>query len=358
VNGDTGDLLVAPSPEEVAAITAERQRQQAAVADAQQTARAPAVTRDGRQLEVVANIGSLNEARQILAWGAEGVGLLRTEFLYINRETAPTEDEQLAQYQGMAEALGTQPLVIRTLDIGGDKPVPYLPMTPEANPFLGYRAIRIGLDQPAILKTQLRAILRVGPGHNVRIMFPMIADVGEVRRAVAALDEARAELRAAGIPIADPVEVGVMIEIPSAAILADQLARVVDFFSIGTNDLTQYTLAADRTNERIASMYDPYHPGVLRLIKRVIDAAHTEGRWVGLCGEMAGDPEAAPLLLGFGLDEFSCNAPAIPALKQRLRNLDAGACQILAAKALACESPAEVRQVLDSLAPVADQADG
>jgi phosphoenolpyruvate-protein phosphotransferase len=346
VNGDSGEVTVAPGAELVAAIQSERKRMREAVAQARNEAQAPAITRDGHRVEVVANIGSLAEAEQVLAWGGEGIGLLRTEFLYVDRETAPGEEEQFAQYKAIATVFGERPIIIRTLDIGGDKPVPYLPFSPESNPFLGYRGIRISLTQPELFKTQLRAILRVGPGYNIKIMFPMVSDVEQVRRAKALLDQCRDELQAEGRAVAEPIEVGVMIEVPSAALLADQLAREVDFFSIGTNDLTQYTLAADRTNEYVAELYDALHPAVLRLIKQVIDAAHSQNRWVGMCGELAGDPLAAPALLGLGLDEFSCSAPSIPALKAQLRRLDAIDCRELVAKVLTLDSPASVRALL------------
>jgi phosphoenolpyruvate-protein phosphotransferase len=346
VNGDSGEVTVAPGAELVAAIQSERKRMREAVAQARNEAQAPAITRDGHRVEVVANIGSLAEAEQVLAWGGEGIGLLRTEFLYVDRETAPGEEEQFAQYKAIATVFGERPIIIRTLDIGGDKPVPYLPFSPESNPFLGYRGIRISLTQPELFKTQLRAILRVGPGYNIKIMFPMVSDVEQVRRAKALLDQCRDELQAEGRAVAEPIEVGVMIEVPSAALLADQLAREVDFFSIGTNDLTQYTLAADRTNEYVAELYDALHPAVLRLIKQVIDAAHSQDRWVGMCGELAGNPLAAPALLGLGLDEFSCSAPSIPALKAQLRRLDAIDCRELVAKVLTLDSPASVRALL------------
>jgi len=302
--------------------------------EAKVAAQLPARTRDGHRVEVVANIGDVDSARIALEYGAEGVGLLRTEFLYLDRTTMPSEEEQYKAYRAIAELMGQRPLVIRTLDIGGDKQLPYLDIGDELNPFLGWRAIRLCLERTDLFKAQLRAILRAGHGHNVKVMFPMIADVDELRRAKALLAEARAELEAADVPFASKVEVGIMVEVPAAAIAADVLAQEVDFFSIGTNDLIQYTMACDRTNEKVAYLYQPLHPAILRLIKRVIEAAHQAGKWVGMCGEMAGDAEAIPILLGLGLDEFSMNAVAIPEAKAIIRSLSLAEAEGIAAKAL------------------------
>ncbi len=296
-------------------------------------AQLPARTRDGHRVEVVANIGDVDSARVALEHGAEGVGLLRTEFLYLDRTTMPSEEEQYRAYRAIAEVMEQRPLIIRTLDIGGDKQLPYLDIGEEQNPFLGWRAIRLSLEQTDLFKAQLRAILRAGHGHNVKVMFPMIADVDEVRRAKAFLAEARAELEATNVPFASDVEVGIMVEVPAAAIVADLLVQEVDFFSIGTNDLIQYTMACDRTNEKVAYLYQPLHPAILRLIKRVIVAAHEAGKWVGICGEMAGEPSAIPILLGLGLDEFSMNAAAIPEAKAIIRSLSLAEAKGIATRA-------------------------
>jgi phosphotransferase system enzyme I (PtsI) len=265
----------------------------------------PAITQDGKAIEIVANVGNPDDTQQALDHGAEGIGLLRTEFLYMERPSAPDEEEQLAAYDMMED----RPVVVRTLDVGGDKAIPYLDLGEEANPFLGWRAIRMTLDDPDFFKIQLRALLRASPGHDLRIMFPMVATLLELRDARRLLEEARNEVVEAGNEVAESVQIGIMVEIPSVAVLADRFAKEVDFFSIGTNDLTQYTMAAERTNEKVAHLGDACHPAVLRQIQRVIEAAHKEGIWVGLCGELAGDADAIPILLGLGLDEFSM-APA------------------------------------------------
>lgn len=343
LDGQAGLLIVEPDEATIAAYRGRQAALRQAQGAALRQAHEPAITLDGRRMEVVANIGGVESAREALAAGAEGVGLLRTEFLFLDRATLPDEDEQYAAYRAIAEIMGARPLIIRTLDVGGDKPPPYLDLSHELNPFLGWRAIRISLARHEMFKTQLRAILRAGLDCNVKMMFPMIATVEEVRAARGLLDEARAELTARGAPFANNVEVGIMVEVPAAAVSARALAREVDFFSLGTNDLIQYTMAVDRTNERVAYLYEPLHPAILRLIQMVIDGAHAAGKWVGLCGEMAGDLEAVPLLLGLGLDEFSANAAAVPAVKQRIRALDARAMQALAARALEAATAAEVR---------------
>jgi len=285
--------------------------------------------------------------------GAEGVGLLRTEFIFQERTEPPSEEEQYAVYRQVAEAMAGRPVVIRTLDIGGDKPAPYLQLPAEANPFLGWRAIRISLAMPEFFKVQLRAILRAAMHGPVLVMFPMIATVEEVVQAQTLLAEATAELAAQGVPHAASIPAGIMVEVPSAAVIADQLAPLVDFFSIGTNDLTQYTFAADRGNARVAAVGDPLHPAVLRQIARVIDAAHTAGKWVGLCGELAGRPEGIPILLGLGLDEFSMSATSIPAAKARLARLSVPDAQRLALRVLdlpdAGAVKAEVKRFVERL---------
>ncbi|HEY4289100.1 MAG TPA: phosphoenolpyruvate--protein phosphotransferase [Puia sp.] len=278
----------------------------------------PAVTTDGVRIELLANIATAEDMDQALALGAEGVGLLRTELLFMDRDSFPTEDEQVRYYKTILLRAGNRMVTIRTLDIGGDKPLPYLELPEEDNPFLGYRAIRICLDRKDIFLTQLRAILRASAFGKCRIMLPMISGVQEVRQARVVLEEAKEELLGSGITFDTSIKMGIMIEVPSAAVIADLLAREADFFSIGTNDLCQYVLAADRMNKQIKDLYDPYHPAVLRLIRYVIEQGHLQGIPVGMCGELAGDPQATSLLLGMGLKEFSMSAPSIPAIKDIL----------------------------------------
>ncbi|AYO30905.1 phosphoenolpyruvate--protein phosphotransferase [Biomaibacter acetigenes] len=310
----------------------------------------PGETRDrARRVELSANIGTPKDVKGALENGAEGVGLYRTEFLYMDRENLPSEEEQFKAYKEVAESMAPRPIIIRTLDIGGDKKLPYLEMPDELNPFLGWRAIRMCLDRPHILKTQLRAILRASHYGNLKIMYPMVSRAEEIRKANAILEEARQELRAEGIPFDENLEVGIMVEIPSAAVIADILAKEVDFFSIGTNDLIQYTLAVDRMNEHISILYEPLHPAVLRLIKNVIDASHKAGKWTGMCGEMAGDVTAAPILLGMGLDEFSMSASSIPQVKKIIRALSYDEAKQIAEKALSLERPEEIREMVEGV---------
>lgn len=280
----------------------------------------PAVTKDNRRVEISANIGVPDDVKTALKYGAEGVGLFRTEFLYMNRNMLPTEDEQYEEYKRVALDMGGRPVIIRTLDIGGDKDLPYFGFPKELNPFLGWRAIRMCLDRTDIFETQLRALLRASIHGNLKIMYPMISGIAEIRSANKILNEVKKDLDIKGIPYKKDLEVGIMVEIPSAAIMADALIKEVDFFSIGTNDLTQYTLAVDRTNEKISDLYDPLHPSVLRLVRNVIEESHKAGKWTGMCGELAGDPMAAVVLLGLGLDEFSMSASSIPKIKQIIRN--------------------------------------
>jgi len=334
LDGFAGQMLIDPDPQ----LLVEYQARQAAAEQQRAAALAsvvePAVTRDGRRVEVAANIGDVAGAQSAVAHGAEAVGLLRTEFLYLDRTTPPSEDEQVAAYTAIAEALAGRPLIIRTLDIGGDKPAPYLDLPQEMNPFLGWRAIRYCLARPDIFKLQLRAILRTAHTHNIKVMFPMIATLDEVRQAKTLLAEVEAELTAQGIPHAAQIETGIMVETPAAAVAADLFAPEVDFFSIGTNDLVQYTLAADRTNPYVAPLANPFNPAVLRLIKQVIDAGHAAGKWVGMCGEMAGNPDAIPILLGMGLDEFSMTPAALPEAKALIRSLTFTEVQKIAARVL------------------------
>jgi phosphoenolpyruvate-protein phosphotransferase len=309
------------------------------------------VTLDGHPSEIVANIGSPLEAKIALEHGAEGVGLLRTEFLYLDRQNEPDEEEQLAAFNSILDVMEDRPVIVRTIDVGGDKEVPYLDLGVEANPFLGWRAIRMSLDNPELFKTQLRALWRASPGHDLRVMFPMISTLDEVRKARTLFNDVREELVAEAHPVADRVQVGIMVEVPSVAVLADLFAREVDFFSIGTNDLTQYTFAAERTNEKVAHLGDGCHPAVLRQIQRVIQVAHVEGIWVGLCGELAGDPEAVPILLGLGLDEFSMAPSSIPHAKAIIRSWSLSDAQSLAAKVLHLDSAEAVREYVRSYQP-------
>ena len=347
LDGQQGRVWVTPAPDKLAELQTQRDTWLAAQQAARAASQQPATTRDGQRVEVAANIGGLADIQSALNNGAEGVGLLRTEFLYLDRVTAPSEEEQLAIYHAIAEALGPRPLIIRTLDIGGDKPLPYLNLGQEANPFLGWRGIRFCLDHPEILKTQLRAILRASSGRQIKVMFPMVASVAEVQAAKEILAEAQQELRQAHLPFDEKMEVGIMIEVPAAVAIADQLAAEVNFFSIGTNDLSQYIMAADRTNARVAALANTFQPAVLRVIRQTIQAAHTAGIWVGLCGEFAGDPLAAPILLGLGLDEFSMSPPAIPIVKQTLGRLTVVEAEAMAAVALQLDSAQAVRQYIE-----------
>ena len=301
-----------------------------------------------RQVELSANIGTPKDCEGALDNGAHGIGLYRTEFLYMDRLNLPSEEEQFNAYKAVAEAMAPRPVNIRTLDIGGDKKLPYLEMPEELNPFLGWRAIRLCLDRTDIFKTQLRAILRASNYGNLLVMYPMISNVEEVRKANRLLEIVKAELEQGDIPYDKKLQVGIMVEIPSAALIADLLAKEVDFFSIGTNDLIQYTLAVDRMNERICYLYEPFHPAVLRLIKTVIDAAHRAGKWTGMCGEMASDVTATPLLLGLGLDEFSMSAISIPRIKQVIRSFTYEQAKEIAEKALMMDTPEDIRSMLDS----------
>jgi phosphotransferase system enzyme I (PtsI) len=308
-----------------------------------------ALTANGRRVEVGANIGNAESAREAVRFGAEGVGLLRTEFLYLQNTRPPTEEQQIAAYKHVFEAMQGRPVILRTLDIGGDKPPSYLKFDAELNPFLGWRAIRISLEDQPLFKTQLRSILRAAAGHQALIMYPMISSVEELRAANAVLAEVRAELDAEGIEYAHDVPVGIMVETPAAAMLADALALECDFFSLGTNDLTQYTLAVDRTNERVARLFQPLHPAVLRLIQKTIEAAHQRGRWVGMCGELAGMPKAIPILLGLGLDEFSMAPRSIPEAKWLIRQFTDTRAREIAGQALSQATAAEIEDLMTGM---------
>lgn len=346
IDGETGVVLVEPDPGTVREHLERREVTERARREAGERAHEPAVTRDGRRVEVAANAGGREDAVAAVRAGAEGIGLLRTEFLFLDRPSLPSEEEQYRAYLEIAEALEGRPLTLRTLDAGADKPLPALPGPPEANPFLGVRGIRVGLARPDVLRPQLRAALRVAARHPVRVMFPMVATAEELREARAVLEECRRELAAEGIRPGPGFEVGIMVEVPSAALLADALAPEVDFFSIGTNDLSQYVLAADRGNERVAGMADVLHPAVLRLIGEVAGAGERRGRWVGVCGEAAGDLVAVPLLVGLGVTELSVAPPAVAPVKQAVRELDVAAARDLAAEALALESAPAVRDLV------------
>lgn len=348
VDGVQGLVIIDPEPE----VREEYRRRDAAYRAEREALAgyrgAPSVTADGVPLELMANIGGLPEARSAADQSADGIGLYRTEFLYMGRSRLPSEEEQLEAYRAVIRAIGPdKPLIIRSLDIGGDKELPVLGLGREDNPFLGYRAIRLCLDRRDLFKTQLRAIVRASAYGDVKLMYPMISSLSELRQANGLLEEARQELSAQGIPYNPRMEVGVMIEVPSAALIADKLAKEADFFSIGTNDLVQYALAVDRMNGKISHLYQPFHPAVLRLIRMTVDAARQEGKWVGMCGEMAGQPKALPLLLGMGLAELSMNPAAVLRCRMLLSRLNMRDAALLAERALELESPEEVEKLLD-----------
>ena len=311
----------------------------------------PALTLDGHRVDVVANIGTIRDIEGAERNGAEGVGLYRTEFLFMDRDQLPTEEEQFIAYKDVVEAMNGNLVILRTMDIGGDKELPYLDLPKEMNPFLGWRAIRIALDRREILNAQLRAVLRASAYGKLAVMFPMIISVEEIRELKSVIEELKVELRNEGKTFDENIQIGVMVETPSAAVNAKFLAKEVDFFSIGTNDLTQYTLAVDRGNELISHLYNPMSPSVLSLIKQVIDASHAEGKWTGMCGELAGDERATVLLLGMGLDEFSMSAISVPRIKKLIRNVNYQDAKLLAEKALQQPTAAEIeRLVIDFLA--------
>ncbi|GLF90291.1 phosphoenolpyruvate-protein phosphotransferase [Bacillus safensis] len=321
VDGISGDVIIQPSEDEVKAYQKKHEDYLAQKVEWAKLVDQPTVTKDGVHVELAANIGTPEDVKGVLENGGEAVGLYRTEFLYMGRDQLPTEEEQFDAYKTVLEKMEGKAVVVRTLDIGGDKELPYLQLPKEMNPFLGYRAIRLCLEEQEIFRTQLRALLRASTYGNLKIMFPMIATLSEFREAKAILLEEKEALVAAGTDVSDSIEIGMMVEIPSTAVIADQFAKEVDFFSIGTNDLIQYTMAADRMNERVSYLYQPYNPAILRLITLVIEAAHKEGKWVGMCGEMAGDEIAIPLLLGLGLDEFSMSATSILPARTQLSKL-------------------------------------
>lgn len=346
VDGLTGDVIIDPSEDEVKAYQHKRQSFFADREELKKLRDEPSKTADGQHVELAANIGTPNDLEGVKDNGAEGIGLYRTEFLYMGRDTMPSEEEQFEAYKKVLEEMKDKRVVVRTLDIGGDKELPYLNLPKEMNPFLGYRAIRLCLDQTEIFRPQLRALLRASTYGKLNIMFPMVATVQEFRDAKALLLEEKANLESEGVKVSDDIELGIMVEIPSTAALADVFAKEVDFFSIGTNDLIQYTMAADRMSERVSYLYQPYNPAILRLVKQVIEASHKEGKWTGMCGEMAGDETAIPLLLGLGLDEFSMSATSILKARRQIKNLSQTEMQHLADKAIQCSTVDEVVELV------------
>lgn len=351
VDGIHGKVIVRPTEEELeqyrllAGKFAREQEAWGAVRN-QQT-----ISADGRHFEVAANVGTLADMEDARKNGAEGIGLLRTEFLYMNQSRLPSEEEQFRAYKQFVAGMNEKRVVARTLDVGGDKRLGMVPLPSEANPYLGFRAIRIGLARPEILRPQLRALLRASVYGRLAIMFPMVATLEEFHQARAILEEERAQLSSAGVPLAQNVELGMMLEIPAVAMMADIFAPEVDFFSIGSNDLIQYLFAADRGNPRVAYLYQELHPAVLRTVKRVIDAAHAEGKWVGMCGEMAGNPLAAPLLMGMGLDEFSMNSNRILQIRSLIKKMNTRQLQPLVHRALNAQSAPEVAELVRTALP-------
>ena len=343
VDGSDGLLIVDPVPETIAHYADLESKRARVVAQLKELRTTRSTTRDGRHIVLSANIELQEDVEAVAANGAEGIGLYRTEFLYLNRTTLPTEDEQFETYREVAERVRPDPLIIRTFDLGGDKLAPgTVDITDELNPFLGWRAIRLCLEHIDIFKTQLRAILRASAVGNIKIMFPMISGLEELRGAKAVLAECHEELRRSGIPLSEEIEVGAMIEVPSAALCANVLASEVDFFSIGTNDLIQYTLAVDRVNEKIAHLYEPTHPAILRLLRIITEAAHAHHIWVGVCGEMAGDVALVPLLLGLGVDELSAAATLVPRVKRAVQSLAIPECRDLVEETLKLNTASEI----------------
>ena len=342
VLGTDGIVEINPSDADWAEYTNQAAAFQEELKRLRESANLEATTTDGHYVELFGNIGKVKDAKNALTMGAQGIGLYRTEFLYMENDELPAEDVQFEEYKKVALDMKGKPVIIRTMDIGGDKELKCLDLPSEMNPFLGYRAIRISLNRPDIFKVQLRALLRASAFGDIHIMYPMIASVEEVKQANAMLDECKEELTAEGKEFNKDIKVGIMIEVPAAAVISPILAKYVDFFSIGTNDLCQYTLAVDRMNEAIGSLYQPLHPGVLRLIKHVIDASHEQGKFTGMCGELASDPVATMILLGLGLDEFSMTASSIPLIKNILRSVSKAECEEVANKALTMDTAEEI----------------
>jgi len=347
LDGETGDVIVEPTDE----VVTELETKAKALAEDKEVLKQyidkPSVTKDGHHLELAANIGTPNDLPGVLANGAEGIGLYRTEFLYMDASSEPSEDDQYEAYKKVLETMDGKPVIVRTIDIGGDKKLPYMPLPEEENPFLGYRALRMAIgDYDGLFRTQLRALLRASVHGNLRIMFPMVTTVNELLKAKEMLAEEETKLKDAGVAVSNNYLIGIMIEVPAAAIIADKLIEHVDFFSIGTNDLIGYTMAADRMNQKVSYLYQPYNPSILRLIKMVIDASHAANKWTGMCGEMAGDLMAIPLLVGLGLDEFSMSATSILAARRLASQLNRSEMEQLAQKALDCATMEEVIELV------------
>ncbi|MFU8826233.1 MAG: phosphoenolpyruvate--protein phosphotransferase [Brevefilum sp.] len=339
LNGNTGVVTINPDPSEIAVAEQQHQDDQKLRQQAHVHAKAPAITQDGHWVEIAANIGGPKDAYQAMENGADAIGLLRTEFLFLDRANPPSEEEQFGVYREIAQAMQNQPVIVRTLDVGGDKPLPYIQVAEETNPFLGERGIRLCLNRPALLREQVRAIMRAVEFGTLRIMFPMVSDLTELKQAQSIVANIESELGVSGI------EIGIMVEVPSAALMADAFAEHVDFFSIGTNDLTQYTLAMDRMHPLLAGKSDGLHPAVLRLIDMTVKAAHQAGKWVGVCGELGADPQAIPILVGLGVDELSVTVPAIPTVKAQVRSLNYQEAKKIAQSALRCSTADEVRRL-------------
>lgn len=350
VNGIEGDVIINPTEDQAAQFNKAGEAFAALKAEWEKLKNAQTVTADGKHFELAANIGTPKDLTGVHNNGAEAIGLYRTEFLYMDAPDFPSEEDQYEAYKAVLEGMDGKPVVVRTMDIGGDKELPYLKLPHEMNPFLGYRALRISLSELGddMFRTQLRALLRASVHGQLRIMFPMVATLKEFRAAKKLYDEERQKLIDEGVAVAEDIQVGIMIEIPAAAVLADRFAKEVDFFSIGTNDLIQYTMAADRMNEQVSYLYQPYNPSILRLIKNVVDAAHAEGKWAGMCGEMAGDQTAVPLLMGIGLDEFSMSATSVLKTRSLMKRLDTTKMKELADRALnECDTMEEVVELVE-----------
>ena len=348
LDGIEGVVMINPDEATIQEYTTKRDEYKAYREELKKLVNEKTVSTDGKHVELVANIGSPKDLEGVRENGGEGVGLFRTEFLYMEYAELPSEDKQYEVYKEILEGMAGHPVVVRTLDIGGDKEIEAIDLPKEMNPFLGVRAIRLCFQREDIFRTQLRALLRASVHGDLRIMFPMIAALGEFRKAKGILLEEKEKLIAEGIAVSDSIQVGIMIEIPAAAVLADQFAKEVDFFSIGTNDLIQYTFAADRMSSGVSYLYQPFNPSILRLVKHVIDSAHKEGKWAGMCGEMAGEPLAAPLLLGLGLDEFSMSATSILSQRKLIRGLSQAEMAELANKAINCGTMEEVVELVEA----------